>query len=71
MNRLKEFLQVEVRRSYKYIITASAALKTIEKCLIAEEKFRVDEDFDNNFIASEITIDGLIEHVEEYLKINY
>ena len=71
MNRLKEFLQVEVRRSYRQVITAKASLDTIKICSEDLALFNIDETFDINFESAEFVIDEIIELMEKYLKMDF
>lgn len=70
MIRLKEFLQIEVRKSYRHVVKAGSTISTIENCLIDMGLISKDESFNNNLAALEIVADELIEYMENYLKMD-
>lgn len=69
MNQLKEFLQIEVRSSYKYIAKALASAEFIYTCA---QDLRLDKEgtpYNDNIIALIIVIEEILEEMEKYLRV--
>lgn len=69
MNRLKEFLQVEIRSSYKYIAKALASVEFTQRCVLDLGLDEFNSPYNDNLMALIAEIEEILEEMEAYLRI--
>ena len=68
MNKLKSFLQIEVRRSYKQIVKAVAISDIIEVCF---DKLKIDDKtIINKLTTLQTMLNNCLSEIERYLDIS-
>lgn len=68
MNKLKSFLQIEVRRSYKQIVKAAAISDIIEVCF---DKLKFDDKtIINKLTTLQTMLNNCLSEIERYLDIS-
>ena len=67
MNRLNQFLQKEIIRSYKNVIKAYTSINTFEACLQELNLVDINKPLGMSFVAAQVKLEEAIETLEEYL----